>query len=267
MSSRFCGSWALITGASSGLGEEFARQLAAQGAHVILTARSTEKLTVLARKLSAAHHVETAVVPADLSEVGGAARLCRNIDLLRRPVDHLINNAGFGDAGPFARADADVHERMVRVNCEALVRLSRHFLPGMLERRRGGIVHVASTAAHQPVPYMATYGASKAFVLSFSLALAEEAREKGVTVCALCPGPVPTGFQAVAGIGHTALQRVAALSADETVRRAIAAYEDRAELCVPGAFNTVQTLSSKFLPRSLVTRGAGEAMRRMGRAR
>jgi hypothetical protein len=263
----FSGAWVLVSGASSGIGAEFARQMAREGAHLVLTARSTDKLEQLARKLAAAHHVETQVITADLAEPGGAERLCREIDRLGVRIDHLVNNAGFGDVGPFVEAEVEKQARMVRLNCEALMLLSRHFLPGMVQRRQGGIIHVASVAGHTPVPFMATYGATKAFVLSFSLALAEEVRKQKVRVCALCPGPVPSGFQATAGMPSSRISGALGLSAEVTVARALEAYEGGEVLFVPGMLNTVQTLSSKLLPRALMVRSAAEAMRRMGRGK
>jgi short-subunit dehydrogenase len=263
----FSGTWVLVSGASSGIGEEFARQMAREGAHLVLTARSTERLEQLARKLGAAHHVETQVVAADLAEPGGAEQVCRTVERMGVRIEHLVNNAGFGDIGPFVEADPAKHTRMVRLNCESLMLLSRHFLPGMLERRRGGIIHVASVAGHMPVPFMATYGATKAFVLSFSLALAEEVRKHQVRVCALCPGPVPSGFQATAGMPASRVSGALGMSAEATAKRALEAYEAGEVLCVPGVLNTVQTLSSKLLPRTLMVRSAAEAMRRMGRGK
>lgn len=263
----FSGTWALVSGASSGIGEEFARQMARDGAHLVLTARSTERLEQHARRLSAAHHVETQVISADLAEPGGAERLCREVERLGLRIEHVVNNAGFGDIGPFIEADAEKHARMVRLNCESLMLLSRHFLPGMVERRRGGIIHVASVAGHMPVPFMATYGATKAFVLSFSLALAEEVRKHQVRVCALCPGPVPSGFQAAAGMPPSRVSGALGMSAAETAKRALEAYDAGEVLCVPGVLNTVQTLSSKLLPRTLLVRSAAEAMRRLGRGK
>jgi hypothetical protein len=153
---------------------------------------------------------------------------------------------------------------MVRLNCESLVLLTRYFLPAMLERKKGGIIQVASTAAFQPLPFMATYAATKAFVLSFSTALAEEVRGSGVRVLALCPGPVPTGFQDIAGIQPGA-ERVAALSAQETVSRALVAYRKQRTVEVPGTVNRLQTTLSKHAPRALLTRAIAGAMRRMGR--
>ena len=265
MKNSFQGSCALVTGASSGLGEEFARQLAARGANLVLTARSRAKLEVIAGELTQAHGVRVEDVSSDLSEAWGVDELIGNVNSLGVEIDHLVNNAGFGLAGAFVDLDAGEQTRMLRLNCEALLRLSRHFAPKFVEKRAGGIIHVASTAGHQPMPFMATYGATKAFVLSFSVALAEELASANVRVMALCPGPVPTGFQAVAGI-EPGMERVAALSAKDTVARGIEAYEAGDFVCVPGAVNRVQTMISKLMPRRIVTHTVGQAMRRMGRA-
>jgi uncharacterized protein len=266
MNEGFRDAFALVTGASSGIGEVFARELAARGANLLVTARSRDKLEVLAAELAKAHDVEVHVVAADLGEPSGVERLCREADELGIPVDHLVNNAGFGAVGAFAGADPAVQTDMVRLNCEALMRVTRHFLPPMLARGRGGVIHVASTAAYQPMPYMATYGATKAFVLSFSLALSEEVAGRGVSVMALCPGPVPTGFQAVAGI-EPGMERIAALSAEQTVKRGLEAYLAGDRVCVPGTVNRAQTLASKLLPRGVVTHTISAAMKRMGRAK
>ncbi len=255
---------AVVTGASSGLGEEFARQLAARGLRLTLTARTRSKLETLASELSARHGVDVAVVVADLGSSGGPEGLCRDVDALGTAVDVLINNAGFGSAGPLVSADGERQAAMVRLNCESVVTLTHHFLPGMVERRRGGVVQVASTAGHQPMPFMATYGASKAFVLSFSTALSEELRGSGVTVTALCPGPVPTGFQQVAGI-TPGMERVAALSPKDTVRRALEGFCSGHDVVVPGTINRVQTTVSKLAPRRAVTAFLAGAMKRMGR--
>lgn len=256
---------ALVTGASSGLGEEFARQLAARGVNLTLTARRRAALERLAKELTTRHAVSAAVVVADLSAVGGAEGLCRDIDALGVPVDVLINNAGFGATGPLALSNPERNAEMIRLNCEALVRLTQYFLPGMLERDRGGIVHVASTAAFQPMPFMATYGATKAFVLSFSAAVSEEVRGTAVTVTALCPGPVPTGFQEVAGI-EPGMERLAVVSPTDTVARALAGLSGGEDVVVPGTVNKVQTTFSKLAPRRAVTALLAGAMRRMGRS-
>ncbi len=264
MHELFGGTWALVTGASSGLGAELARQLAGHGANLILTARSRDKLESLAAELQAACHVDARVLVADLAEVGGPERLCREVDALDVFVEHLMNNAGLGLAGPFIENDQHTDLDMVRVNCAALMTLSHHFAPSMAEQRRGGILNVASTAAHQPMPYMAVYGATKAFVLSFSAALAQELRARDVRVCAVCPGPVPTGFQKVAGT-ELRYQSVAVLSAEDTVRLALEGYEKGRDVVVTGTVNRVQTLTSKLMPRLVITRGVAFAMKRMGR--
>jgi short-subunit dehydrogenase len=267
MTAKLAKSWVLVTGASSGIGEEFARQLAAAGATLILTARSQDKLERLGRELSRQHGVEARVVIADLAEPGGAEALCRDVDALALPVEHLINNAGFGGTGPFADQDADQLGQMVRLNCEAVLTLARHFLPAMLARGKGGMVNVASTAAFQPMPFMAAYAATKAFVLSLSAALAEEVRGSGVHVTGLCPGPVPTGFQQRARILPAGARRVAELSATETVERGLRAYAAGRAVCITGAVNNVQAAVAKLLPRALAVRGIGNALKGLGRAR
>ncbi|MCA9594698.1 MAG: SDR family oxidoreductase [Myxococcales bacterium] len=257
------GSWALVTGASSGIGEALARQLAEKGANVVLTARSRDKLSKLADELSARDGVQTQVVVGDLARPGGAEELLRDVASLGVELDHLVNNAGFGSAGPFVERGR--HAEMVRLNCEALVALTHGLLPAMVRRGRGGVLNVASTAAFQPMPFMATYAATKAFVLSFSTALAEEVAPHGITVTALCPGPVPTGFQETAGITPGA-ERMAALSADQTAAIGIAGYMAGRRVVVPGGVNRVQTTLTQLLPRRAVTALLAGAMRRMGRA-
>ena len=253
--------WVLITGASSGLGEEFARQLAARRANLILAARSRDKLDELARALAAEHGIETEVIALDLGEPGGAEKLCAEVDRRGHAVEHLISNAGFGAWGAFTDGPVERQTGQVRLNCEALVALTHHLLPAMVARKSGGIVHLASIAGYQPAPYMAVYAASKAFVLSFSEAIAEEVRESGVRVMALCPGPVPTGFQAVAGAGISRPQRRAAMSAEECVRRGLRAYEAGRAVYVPGGINRLGTVGVKLLPRGFVVRAVGRMMK------
>lgn len=261
----FNGSTALVTGASSGLGEEFARELARRHANLVLSARSRDKLERLAADLSRVNGVSVQVIAQDLGEPDGALSLAKELKARNIVVDHLINNAGFGTSGRFETTDVEREARMVRVNCESVTVLSRALLRGMLDRKRGGIINVASTAAHQPTPFMTTYGASKAFVLSFTLALAEELRGSGVHALALCPGPVPTGFQAVANIPAGAVLSFAKLDAHTVVERALDAYERRAVIKTPGVVNTVQTLASKVFPRALVVRAARLTMSKLGR--
>ncbi|HEY6081783.1 MAG TPA: SDR family oxidoreductase [Polyangiaceae bacterium] len=261
----FTGSTALVTGASSGLGEEFARELARRHANLVLTARSREKLEQLAADLARVNGITVQVIVQDLAEPDGALALARALKERDLVIDHLINNAGFGTAGRFETMDVEREARMVRVNCEAVVVLSRALLRGMLDRKRGGILNVASTAGHQPTPFMTTYGATKAFVLSFTLALSEELRGTGVRALALCPGPVPTGFQAAASIPSGAVLSFAKLDAHTVVEQALDAYAKHASLKTPGLVNSAQTLASKLLPRSVLLRAARLTMIKLGR--
>ena len=262
----FSGTSALVTGASSGLGEEFARQLAHRGCNLVLSGRSREKLETLASDLSRINGVATRVVKADLAQPGGAEQLALVVDDLGVTIDHLINNAGFGSAGEFADAEALRQTTMVRVNCESVVCLSSHFLRGMVARNRGGIINIGSTAAYQPTPYMATYGASKAFVVSFSAALASELEKTDVRVLACCPGPVPTGFQAAAGMPEGSVLKFAKLEPNDVVQSTLQAYAAGRVVYVPGKVNSMQTTLSKMLPRAVVVRAAKYTMRKLGRA-
>ncbi len=262
----FRGSWALVTGASSGLGAEFARQLAHLGTNLVLTARSEAKLERFAADLARVNGVSTHAIAVDLAAEGGAQKLLAAVDALGVPLLHVINNAGFGSTGAFVNSDPEHELRMVRLNCEAVAAVTRHFLPKFVASRAGGLLNVASTAAYQPTPYMATYGASKAFVLSFTLSLAEELRGSGVRVLALCPGPVPTGFQQAAGMhGDGAIVRVAQLEAPSVVETALAAYAEGRDVAVPGALNALRTAAVKVMPRGVVLRAARWAMHSLGR--
>lgn len=251
----------LVTGASSGLGEEFARQLAARGAHLLLTARSRDKLEVLAAELSRVHAVTVEVIALDLAAPGGAARLLEEVGRRGRPVEVLVSNAGFGHSAALLAGSGERMAEMVRLNCEAVVVLTRGLLPEMVRRGAGGVLHVASLASFQPVPYMAVYGATKAFVLSFSEAVAEEVRGTGVRVTALCPGPVATGFQKVAGADIAPSQRAATMSAEQTVRRGLADLGRGRTVSVPGLVNRVQLLASRAVPRPLLVRTVARMMR------
>jgi short-subunit dehydrogenase len=253
---RYDDKWAVITGASSGLGAEFARQLATLGANLVVCARSEGKLRQLADELSAAHRVEVCRVPVDLARPGGPPELCAAVDRLGVEVEHLVNNAGFGSFGNLVSTDVRSQVEMVRLNCEAVVALSHHFLPAMLSRGSGGIIQLASVAAFQPMPYMATYSASKAFVLSFSTALAEEVRGSGVVVTAVCPGPVPTGFQDRARVRLRRMDRAIAVSAEEAVRESLAAYARGVDIFVPGAAARLGAAGLRLIPRVAAARAA-----------
>src|SRR6201987_1868191 len=211
---------ALVTGASSGIGAEFAKQLSADGYEVILLARRVERMQALAAELSGPSHV----IACDLA--GEAASVAAKVADAGLQVDVLVNNAGFGTHGRFIEMDAAREAEEVRLNCEALVTLTHAFLPGMLERRRGGVITVASTAGLQPIPYEATYSASKAFARTFSDALSGELRGTGVRVLCVNPGPVPTEWQEVAGYAPGYLPPVPGkISAEQVASESLRAFE------------------------------------------
>jgi uncharacterized protein len=220
---------ALVTGASSGIGEEFAKQLSQSGYEVILVARRAERLEQLAAQLPGQAHV----VVCDLA--GEAASLPRKVADLGVQVDVLVNNAGAGAHGHFAQLDPARDAEQVRLNCEALVTLTHAFLPGMLERRRGGVITVASTAGMQPLPYETTYSATKAFARTFSDALSAELRGTGVRVLCVNPGPVPTEFQQVAGYEPGYLPPVPGkISAEQVARESLRAFQRGRRTIIPG---------------------------------
>jgi uncharacterized protein len=222
---------ALITGASSGIGEQFARQLADRGYELILVARREDRLKQLADSLPAQAHV----VGCDLGSE--AAKLFGKVEKLGVEVDLLINNAGFGLRGRFSELPVERQAEMVRVNCEAVVTLTGAFLPGMLERNRGGVITVASTAGMQPLPYEAVYGASKAFALNFTEALHAELGGTDVRALAVNPGPVPTEWQQVAGYEEAGGEMMpGAIEADQVVREALRSYDRGRRSMVPGRF-------------------------------
>jgi len=204
-------------------------------------------------------------VAVDLAEPEGRAELLRVIDRAGVFVEHIVNSAGFGSTGPFASLDPSREAAMVRLNCEAVVALTRHLVEPMVRAGRGGVINVASVAGFQAVPYMATYGATKAFVVSFTVALAAELRGTGVRAMALCPGPVRSGFQEAAGISRPGFP-LAVLTARQTVERGLAAYESGESLYVPGFVNGLQVAASRLVPRNLLSWAAVQAMRRLGRA-
>ena len=220
---------ALITGASSGIGEQFARQLAARGHPVVLVARRTARLERLATELPTDAHA----VPCDLAT--DAASLQDRVAELGVEVDLLVNNAGFGTSGPFLDHDPRRDAEQVRVNCEAIVVLAHAFLPGMVERGRGGIINVASSAGMQPIPYESVYAATKAFAISFTDALHAELRGSGVRVLAVNPGPVPTEWQEVAGYEAGRAGVVPGrIPAEQVVRESLAAYDRGRRSVIPG---------------------------------
>jgi short-subunit dehydrogenase len=219
---------ALITGASSGIGEEFARQLAGRGYDLILVARRKDRLEQLAEQIPTTAHV----IECDLASE--AAELPGKVEQLGVDVDLLVNNAGFGNRGHFVDIDPERDAEMVRVNCEAVVRLTHAFVRAMIERGRGGLITVASTAGMQPLPYETTYAATKAFAISFMEALAMELRGTGVRALVVNPGPVKTEWQAVAGYDENTRIVPGMISAEQCVADSLRAYDRGKRSVVPG---------------------------------
>lgn len=259
--SEWKGKSVLITGASYGIGEAYARELAADGANLILTARSLDRLETLAQELHALHGVEVSVITADLADPNGAATLFNETKSRNLKVDLLINNAGFGVVGDFADLDLGRQLDMIRLNVVSLVELTHHYLQQMRARRSGAIIQVASTAAFQSVPYFAIYSATKAFVLSFSEALSAECEADGVRLLALCPGPTETHFQAVAGTSARHVPRNMQ-TAEEVVRVSLAALAAGHWHVVSGFSNRVMVTAERLIPRRAVTRAAAKMFRR-----
>ncbi len=240
---------ALITGASSGIGEAFAGALAQRGTALLLAARSEHRLERIAGELRASHGPRVEVVPIDLAERDAAERLQAAADERGLEPDLLINNAGFGSVGPFAAEPLDQQLEMVRVNVEGLVALTGLYLPRMLARRSGAILNVASTAAYQPLPYMAVYAASKAFVLSFSEALWAECRGAGVRVVALCPGPVAdTRFGERARMDPSLFNDVRSMPRERVVAEALRALDRGGPTVVPGLANRLLAMMAPRVP-------------------
>lgn len=245
-------STALVTGGTSGIGLALARRFARAGQDLVLVARGQERLERIAAELSAEHRVAVHVVAADLAEPSGAGFVAAFVARRGLAVETLVNSAGVGLAGAFAAADVARIIALLRVNIEALVALTRLLLPPMVAAGRGRVANLSSTAAFQPGPGMAAYYASKAFVLSFSEALAHEVRGSGVSVTAVCPGPVSTGFQRAAGFpperGPRALLR---LSADRVAEVAYRGIVRGRRVVVPGWLNRVVVTGARLMPRRL----------------
>jgi hypothetical protein len=252
--------WTLVTGASSGIGVELARVFAGRGHSLVLTARREDRLAALAAELAGKHGVTVEALVFDLEDPAAPEALHRAVEGRGIELHTLVNNAGFGLRGRFATLPFDRQAAMVELNVTALTKLSRLFLPGLIERRQGGILNVASTAAFQAGPYMAVYYATKAYVLSLSEALHEEAKPHGVTVTALCPGPTPTEFSARASLEMTRLFKLRAmtLSAAEVARQGVASYEVGKAIVIPGLFNKIGAFGAQIGPRALGRRIAGK---------
>jgi short-subunit dehydrogenase len=246
----------LVTGASSGIGAEIAGLLAARGLGVTLVARREAKLRALADELGSRHGVRAEVIAADLTDVESRRAIATELAARSLAVNVLVNNAGMTTVGPVHASDPDREIAMIRTDVEAVVHLCSLFLPGMVERRSGVVLNVASTGAFQPLPGQAGYGASKAFVLSYSHALRGELRPTGVTVTVLCPGPVRTGFGEAAGISDEdaidALPKIMWLSVAEVAKAAVLGMDADKAVVIPGMANRISAAAGWLSPRSVL---------------
>jgi uncharacterized protein len=251
------GQLAVVTGASSGLGEEFARQLARRGYDLMLIARSTGAMEKLAADVRTASGVAVTVRTADLTDAHDVAAVAG--ELAELDVELLVNNAGFGSYGRFHEIDAAKERDEILVNVLAVTELAHAVAPGMVDRRRGGIINVSSTSSFQPTPWMTVYGATKAYVRSFSLGLAADLKPYGVTVTALCPGPVETKFFDQVGHDHDTPGTV--LTAEQVVTAGLAGYDKQRLQVIPGLVNVLGAMSSRFAPMSVVLKVGQRALR------
>ncbi len=243
----------LITGASSGIGAELARQLASRGHGVTLVARRADRLEELAAELTERHQITATVIPCDLGDAVARAELIDGLSA-GPALAGLCNNAGYGISGKLVNNDAERERQMIELNVVAVHDLTVRVVAGMIERGSGAILNVASTAAFQPLPGFASYAATKAFVLSFSEALNAELSNTGVSCSALCPGPVKTEFAGVAGstMMEDSLPDFTLVSAEEVARKAVDAMENGSRTAIPGTANQLQALLGRIAPRSLV---------------
>jgi uncharacterized protein len=257
---------ALITGASGGIGEALARLIAAGGANVVLVARSSDKLSLLASTLTRDHHVNATVIAQDLSAADAAGRIQQELDARGLTITMLVNNAGFATYGPFVETSEEEEARMLQVNVAALTMLTKRLLPGMIERRHGRILNVASTAAFQPGPLMAVYYASKAYVLSLSEALSNETEGSGVTVTCLCPGPTRTGFQKRARMEESKLfSTLGTMDAADVARAGYDGMMAGRAIVIPGASNKAIVQLLRVSPRSMTRRAVRRIQERRSR--
>jgi short-subunit dehydrogenase len=245
---------ALITGASSGIGLDLARLFANDKHDLVLVARNESALGQVARECRARHGVKVVVLPQDLSHPSAPDEIFAALGQQGVAIDFLVNNAGFGAQGAFAKVDLKTHLDILQVNVVALTHLTRLFLPGMVGRGRGRILNVASTAAFAPGPYMSVYYASKAYVLSQSVALARELRHTGVTVTALCPGPTKTAFQERANMGGAKLFRAGMMTSEAVALAGYRGFMRGKSFVIPGAANKASAWAGRVVPWGLVSR-------------
>jgi len=253
---NWSGKWALVTGASSGIGRELAILLAAGGTNLVLTARRRDRLHELAVNLRAKHSIRVEIFTADLSQPNAPTAIFNFTRVNNITIDLLINNAGFGSYGPFHQSNLRAQLEMIQVNCSAVVHLTHLYLAGMIERRRGDILTLGSTASFQAVPYIATYAATKAFDLSFGEALAEEVRQYGIRACVLCPGSTQTEFHEIAGHPRKIMPHQE--TADKVARIGLEALARGKTLVISGTQNNVGTALQRLVPRHTVTKVAGK---------
>jgi short-subunit dehydrogenase len=251
----------LITGASSGIGEQFAYALARERRDLVLVARREDRLAAVADKARQEGARQVTVIASDLSHREAPGALYARLEADRIPIDILVNNAGFGTRGEFAKLPLDRELEEIDLNVNALVAMTRLFVPAMIAARHGTIINVASTASFQPLPYMAVYAATKAFVVSFTQAIATELAGTGVNVSALCPGPVVTEFQAVAGIEKVRLPPIGVVDAKTVAEDGLRAARRGTAVAISGRVNAVLANVSHLMPKSLVTRIAASMYR------
>jgi len=261
MGGPWAGKWALVTGASAGIGVALARELAAGGTNLVLTARRKDRLEKLAQEMSSAHKIGVEIFAADLAQTDAPQQIFAYTQAKKINVDLLINNAGFGAYGAFATVETQRLLDMVQVNCGAVVHLTRLCLPQMLKQRRGDVLILASTASFQAVPFISTYAASKAFDLLFAEGLAEELRPYGVRVCALCPGSTESEFHEVAGQSGLAAARKNRETAEKVARVGLQALAAGKSYVISGTGNYLGAHSQRLVPRGVVTRIAGKMFR------
>jgi short-subunit dehydrogenase len=261
MTSEWRGKWALVTGASAGIGQALARQLAAGGTNLILTARRLERLEEFAAELRAQFSVLTEVFDADLTQPEAPEKILAFTQKREVPVELLINNAGFGQLGEVSSIAPQRMLDMVQVNCSAVVHLTRLYLPQMIARHSGDILILASTASFQAVPYISVYAATKAFDLLFAEGLAEEMRPHGIRVCALCPGSTESEFHKVAQQDHLKFAERHRETAEKVARVGLAALAAGKSSVISGVGNAFGVVSQRLVPRSLVTRIAAGIFR------
>jgi uncharacterized protein len=259
MITEWKGKWALVTGASAGIGKALAEQLALGGTNLVLTARRRERLESLAQELRAKHKVQTEIFVADLAHSSAAGEIFDFTEGKRLGIDLLVNNAGFGQYGELPQVDVERLLDMVQVNCSAVLHLTRLYLPAMVAKRSGDVLIVASTAAFQAVPYISTYAATKAFDLFLAEGLAEELKPHGVRVCALCPGTTASEFHEVAG--HPASSKGRQQTAEIVARNGLKALAAGKSYVISGLANYLGAHGERLVPRRLVTRIAAKLFR------